>query len=185
MSNIIQVIGVDPALRNFGFAHAKLDLDTMSFEVEKVSLVKTSAAKSKTTRKNSDDLDRCRAQYLGLKEAEKSARIAFVEMPVGSQSARAMMSYGACMALVAALDIPVIQLTPNEVKIAAVDDKNATKREMIDWAFNLFPNAGWLTSRGRLIDDNEHMADAIGAINAGLQNSEFQAIVAMMRRVAA
>jgi hypothetical protein len=29
------------------------------------------------------------------------------------------------------------------------------------------------------------MADAIGAINAGLQNSEFQAIVAMMRRVAA
>lgn len=185
MSNVIEVIGVDPALRNFGFARAKLDLDTMKFEVDKVSLVKTSAAKTKTTRKNSDDLDRCRAQYLGLKEAEKGARIAFVEMPVGSQSARAMMSYGACMALVAALDIPVIQLTPKEVKVAAVGDQNATKREMIDWASNLFPDAGWLTARGRLIDDNEHMADAVGAINAGMVNSEFQAIVAMMRRMAA
>lgn len=185
MSNVIKVIGVDPALRNFGFASATLDMDTMEFDVQSVSLVKTEAAKTKTTRKNSDDLERCRQQYLGLKQAEKGATIAFVEMPVGSQSARAMMSYGACMALVAALDIPVIQLTPKEVKVAALDDQNATKREMINWAFNLFPNAGWLTSRGRLIDDNEHMADAVGAINAGVVNTEFLAIVAMMKRMRA
>lgn len=189
MTNKIKVLGIDPALRNFGFAMATLDLDDMTFEVESLRLVKTASSKSKTTRKNSDDLERCRQQYLGLKEAEKGAKIAFVEMPVGSQSARAMMSYGACMALIAALDIPVIQLTPNEVKIAAVGDKNASKREMIDWASELFPNLNWLrmgkSGAGRLIDDNEHLADAVGAINAGLVNSEFQAIVAMMRRMAA
>ena len=123
--------------------------------------------------------------YTGIKGVEKGAQIAFVEMPVGSQSARAMMSYGACMGLIASLDIPVIQLTPTEVKLAAVGDKNATKREMIQWASDLFPDLNWLRSRGRLIDDNEHLADAIGAINAGLANSEFQALVAMMRRLAA
>lgn len=187
--NTINVIGIDPSLRNFGFAKATLDLDTMKFQVNDLQLVETEASKSKTTRKNCDDLDRCRTQYVALKEAEKGAQIAFVEMPVGSQSARAMMSYGACMALIAALDIPVIQLTPAEVKIAAVRDKNATKREMIDWASELFPNLNWLrmgkSGAGRLVDKNEHLADAIGAINAGLVNSEFNAIVAMMRRVRA
>lgn len=181
----IQVIGIDPALRNFGFAFAELDLDHMTFDVKELQLVKTESTKVKTTRKNSDDMERCRSLYVALKAAEKRAKIAFVEMPVGSQSARAMMSYGACMTLIAALDIPVIQLTPKEVKIAAVADQNATKREMISWAASKHPGANWLVSRGRLIDDNEHLADAIGAINAGMQNSEFQAIVAMMRRMVA
>lgn len=181
----ITVLGIDPSLRNFGYALAELDLHTLEFEVQQLKLVTTEATKVKTARKNSDDLDRCRAQYQALKEMEKKAKIAFVEMPVGSQSARAMMSYGACMALIGALDIPVIQVTPNEVKIAAVGDKLATKAEMIRWATATHPHEDWLKSGARYTNANEHLADAVGAIKAGVAGDEFAALMLMMMRIVA
>ena len=178
----MKVLGVDPALKNVGMAAGYLDLDNMTFSIENLDLVKTSPSNSKTTRKNSDDLERCRVLHQGLQAFSKDAEIAFVEMPVGSQSARAMMSYGACMMLIASLKIPVIELTPREVKVAATGDQNATKRDLIDWGWSVAPDAsGWRVKGKRLIDENEHMADAIGAINAGLSNPEFQALVAMVR----
>jgi len=178
---MIKILGIDPSLSNCGFASGTLDLETLNFDVTHVNLVKTEPSKSKTTRKNSDDLERCRLLIEGLREAEKGAEIAFVEMPVGSQSARAMFSYGVCMAVVGMLTIPVIQVTPNEVKTAATGDKLATKREMINWASWKFPGVNWIKKGGRLIDANEHLADAVGAINAGLHNSEFLALHAMLR----
>lgn len=183
--NTIKVLGIDPSLRNFGYALADLNLSDLSFDVTEVRLVNTEATKLKTSRKNCDDLERCRAQYSALKDMEGKAKIAFVEMPVGSQSARAMMSYGACMALVAALNIPVIQLTPTEVKIAAVGDKLATKAEMIAWATTRYPGANWLQARGKFTNANEHLADAVGAIEAGLASDEFGALMSMMRGLAA
>ena len=187
--NKMKVIGIDPSLRNFGIAYGWIDLDSMEFGVDKLNLTTTEKAKTKTTRKNCDDLDRARILYEALKDAEKEARIAFVEMPVGSQSASAMLSYAVCIAMIATLDIPVIQLTPREVKEASVGDKNATKQEMIDWASTRFPALNWLrvgkSGTGRLIGDNEHLADAVATINAGLFNPEFLAIVAMMKRMAA
>lgn len=177
----MKILGIDPSLSNCGFATGTLDIETLDFKVDNLNLVKTEASKSKTTRKNSDDLERCRLLAAGLREAEKGAEIAFVEMPVGSQSARAMMSYGVCMQLVGMLNIPVIQVTPNEVKTAATGDKLATKREMIEWASFKFPDLNWLKKGGRLIDANEHLADAIGAINAGVHNEEFLALISMLR----
>lgn len=181
----MKVLGIDPSLRNFGYALVDLNLDDLSFKVEELKLVTTEATKIKTSRKNCDDLERCRSQYAALKEMESKAKIAFVEMPVGSQSARAMMSYGACMALIAALDIPVIQLTPTDVKIAAVGDKLATKPEMIAWATTRYPHANWLVARGKFTNANEHLADAVGAIEAGLASDEFGALMSMMKRLAA
>lgn len=183
--NTIKVLGIDPSLRNFGYALADLNLADLNYNVTEVRLVTTEATKVKTSRKNCDDLERCRAQYSALKEMEAKAKIAFVEMPVGSQSARAMMSYGACMALIAALDIPVIQLTPTEVKIAAVGDKLATKAEMIAWATSRYPGVNWLRARGKHTNANEHLADAVGAIEAGLASDEFGALVNMMVRLIA
>lgn len=180
MSNKMMVLGIDPSLRNFGYALAELDLSTMQYEVKELLLIETEATKlKKVVRKNSDDLERCRAQFTALREMQKKAQIAFVEVPVGSQSARAMMSYGACVALLASVDVPLIQLTPTEVKMASVGTRDATKREMIDWAAGKFPRADWLRKAGRLIDKNEHLADAVASINAGLVNEDFRALVAM------
>lgn len=183
--SVIQIIGIDPSLRNFGLAKGELNLETLEWTIGSVELVKTEKGKSKTVRKNSDDFDRCRILYEGMKEAEKGAQMAFVEMPVGSQSAAAMLSYGACIALIAALDIPVIQVTPSQVKQHATGDKHATKEEMIVWATKKFPDANWLRQGQRFIAANEHLADACGAVNAGLQTDDFKALQVMMKRMTA
>lgn len=181
----MRIIGIDPSLRNFGLVKGEIDLDTMEWTIFSAELVKTEKGKTKTVRKNSDDYDRCRILFEGLQEAQKGAQMAFVEMPVGSQSAAAMLSYGACIALIASLDIPVIQVTPSQVKQFATGDKHATKEEMIAWATNKFPDVNWLRSGQRFIAANEHLADAVGAVNAGLKTDDFKALRTMMQSMTA
>lgn len=181
----IKIIGIDPSLRNTGICKGWLDLNTLEWGIEEVELAKTEKGKVKTVRKSSDDYDRTRILYEAIKEAEKGAEIAFVEMPIGSQSADAMKSYGACIALIATLDIPVIQVTPTQVKVHATGDKNATKEEMIGWAFKLFPKINWLQRAGKLTLNNEHLADAVGAVNAGMKDDDFKALIVMLRKMTA
>lgn len=185
MKDEIRIIGVDPSLRNMGIATGRLNIETFEWEVDLVQLHKTEKSKIKTVRKSSDDYDRCRILYEALSSAEKKADLAFVEMPIGSQSADAMKSYGACIMAIASLNIPVIQVTPTQVKVRAVNDKNATKEEMIQWAYSQFPNINWLRSGKRLIAANEHLADACAAINAGLSEDDFIAWAAMTRKLRA
>lgn len=177
----IRIIGIDPSLRNFGIAKGWLDIDTMEWEVDEVQLVKTEKSKIKGVRKSHDDYDRARILYEALKEAQKDAILAFIEMPIGSQSASAMLSYGACIALAASIDVPLVQVTPSQVKSFATGDKLATKEDMIEWATSKFPKANWLRQGKRLIGANEHLADACGAINAGVEQEDLHAWVAMQR----
>lgn len=181
----LKIIGIDPSLRNTGIAKGWLDLNTLEWQVEEVELVKTEKGKSKTVRKSSDDFDRARVLMEAVKLAEAGAEIAFVEMPIGSQSSDAMKSYGVCIALIASLGIPVIQVTPAQVKLHATGDKNATKEEMIYWATDRFPEANWLRQGTRITQANEHLADACGAINAGILEDDFKALVKMLRSMTA
>jgi Holliday junction resolvasome RuvABC endonuclease subunit len=181
MSNRIKIVGVDPSLRSTGLAIGWLDIDTLQWEVEEVKLVKTEKSKLKMIRKSADDYDRCRILYEGLRETVEDAQLAFVEMPIGSQSSDAMKSYGAMCMLAATIDCPMIQVTPAAVKVQATGDKLAQKEEMIEWATNKWPDINWLRSGKRLIGANEHLADACGAINAGMKEGDFDAVVAMLR----
>lgn len=180
--NKMRIIGIDPSMRNLGLVFGVLDLTTLEFDVHRVELTETEKSKSKTVRKSSDDFDRCQLLHEAVKAAQKEADMAFVEMPIGSQNAAAMLSYGACISLIASLDIPVIQCSPREVKEHATGDKLATKEEMIEWATKKFPAANWLKRGDKYLAKNEHLADACGAINAGIKGHEFQALVKMMRR---
>lgn len=181
--SILQIIGIDPSMSNLGFAHGTLDLSNLDWSVSSVELTQTVKGTDKTVRKSSDDFDRSRLLYEALKAAEAGKAIAFVEMPIGSQSAAAMKSYGMCIQLIASLDIPVIQVSPNEVKKFATGDRMATKEEMIAWAYEKFPNINWLKRGEKLIAKNEHLADAIGAINAGLKSDDFKALIVMLRKM--
>lgn len=179
----MKIIGIDASLRNLGVVNGTLNLSTLEWKVDNLSLTITEKSKSKTVRKSSDDYDRCKLLHEALRERVKGVDIAFVEMPIGSQNAAAMLSYGAVISLIASLEIPVIQVTPRAVKEAALNDKNATKEEMIAWAFKKFPDANWLSRGGKLTLNNEHLADACGAVNAGLNDSDFRALVAMMNKM--
>lgn len=187
--NTLKVLGIDPALRNFGFAIATIDIDEdRIISVDDLVLTKTEDDAGKKVRRNSDDLRRARqleAALWRLSDPNK-VDIAFAEVPVGSQSARAMASYGICIGVLAACRCSMIEVTPTEVKLNAVGTKTATKNEMIDWAHRQFPDAPWLTrmqgGEKVLKNENEHLADAIGAINAGLQTEQWLQAKIFLRR---
>jgi len=175
---VINVVGVDPSLSNFGFAEAKFDTDTGKvFDVNLYLCEAPPPPKNKQVRQNSVDLERAKGLYQALKSTLKNADIVFVELPVGSQTARAMASYGVCIGLFASVSKPIIQVTASEVKVAGAGYKNATKAEMISWATTKHPEANWLTTKSKgvitHIAKNEHLADALAAIYAGLVTSEF------------
>jgi Holliday junction resolvasome RuvABC endonuclease subunit len=187
--NALKIVGMDPSLSNFGFAKATLDLDTMTYAIDDLVLVKTENEKDKklkkSVRKNSEDLERARLLYEGMIDACKGSFLAIAEVPVGSQSARAMASYGACIGVLAGCPIPLIQVTPSEVKLAGTGYKSGTKEEMIEWAMNKFPAANWLLTKrlGKMVPvaANEHLADAVGAIEAGIHTDQFKQAIALLR----
>lgn len=176
------IAGIDPSLSNFGLAKGTYD---GAFTLSDVYLVQSQAdnKNKKTVRKNSDDLNRANVLSTHTRDFLRDVDLAFVEVPVGSQSARSMASYGICIGILAGLTTPLIQLTPTEVKVAATGKKTASKQDMIDWATAQYPFAPWLTRtvKGQTMftAKNEHLADAVGAIHAGLQTDQFKQLMAI------
>lgn len=175
----IIIAGLDPSLDNFGMSKGVLDLSSGILSNIQLNLNETKPDnKNKQVRKNSIDLKRAQSHFEALNKFLVDVDIVCVEIPVGSQSARAMASYGICIGLLASISTPMIQVSPNEVKLASVGSKTATKKQMIEWASNLYPNAPWMTTTRKgqkeLIAKNEHLADSIAAIHAGVKTSEFK-----------
>lgn len=83
----------------------------------------------------------------------------------------------------------MIQVTPTEVKLAGTGIKTATKDEMIEAAIQRFPYAKWLTRKVKgevkLMNDNEHFADAAFVISAGIATNEFKSAIAFYKTLRA
>lgn len=194
---LIKVAGLDPSLNNLGMARGVYDTDTDKLTITALELVKTENETAKVVRRNSDDIRRASELIDGMSTwLGSDIGITFAEIPVGSQSARAMASYGICVGILASVGKAgsyrgrLIQVTPTEVKKFATGSKNASKHEMIEWAHGQWPNAiGWLTRKVKgevkLIDANEHLADACGAINAGIRTDEFKTLIQAIKNLAA
>ena len=183
MTKSISVLGVDPSLSNFGIAKGQLDLETDKFSLERLELVETSPSSNKTVRKSSQDYDRCLTLATALFRYEKDVHVIFVEMPIGSQSARAMASYGMCIGIIAGIrDVPVIQVSPAEVKLAAVGSKVASKEDMIEWAYSKYTHDDWIVGRGgKPAKKNEHLADAVATIEAGVKSTHYIAAKSVLK----
>lgn len=166
---------MDPSLRNWGISTGTLDLETNQLNVEQVSVIQPDPEKGKQVRKNSLDLAAAKQLSEEVMSAIKGAQAVFVEVPVGSQSARAMASYGICVGILGAIrasGAPFFEVTPNEVKLASVGSKVASKDAMIQWATAQHPEASWPKAASRA----EHAADATAAIYAGIKTNEFQRV---------
>ena len=184
-----KVVGFDPSLRNWGMAQGILvPGPTPSLHIVHLSVTNPVLPKGKQVRQNSLDLESAKQLTEGALAAAKDAQAIFVEVPVGSQSARAMASYGICVGVLGALratGIPFFEVSPIEVKLASYGNKTATKAEMIEWAINQHPEANWPTyqEHGKAIISEakaEHMADAIAAIYAGLASNQFQQFLPLL-----
>ncbi len=190
----LKILGLDPSMSNFGIAKATLDIDTLKFTVDDLHVVQTEPEqdkkKRKVVRKNSEDLERAKLLHRGAMEALDGYVMAFVEVPVGSQSSRAMASYGVSLGVIAAVAnaMPVIQVTPTEVKVAGCGIKTATKDEMIEAMVAKYPDAPWPNKvikgvKTPIASKCEHLADALAAIEAGLATDEFRQTLAMLKSV--
>lgn len=191
---IIPVTGFDPSLTHWGIAEANLDLNGGYLDDPVLEVVEPDKLKNKQVRQNSMDLYVSEQLATKALSAARRSKAVFVECPVGSQSARAMASYGICMGILGTLrseGIPLIEVTATEVKMAAVGNKNATKQEMINWGVDLYPNANWPVysqnskgrQKGEIKASAEHVADAIAAIHAGVLTPMFQNLIRIFQKV--
>lgn len=182
----IPILGADISLRNWGLARGMLDIESGVFEKVELKLVQTEVDHNKQVRTNSKDIQAAHDIFIGVRDwfIDDKPRAVFIEVPVGSQSANGMKSYGLCVGLVGAfraLGCPVFEVSPTENKIALTGSKTASKDTMIRAAHALYPEANWLKKGGIILNKNEHLADAIGAIHAGVNLPAFQNLLNMLK----
>ena len=187
----IRLLGLDPAVANTGIVSADYLIETGKLDIVGMQLIETSneARQHRQVRQNSDDLRRVREIHRAITDAinDRDPHFVMAEVPTGSQSARSALTSGIVIGLLGCglSKVPLIQVSPAEVKMASCKIKTATKEEMIAWAVGKYPTLDWLTVKRNGVYEpvkkNEHLADAIAALEAGILTEEFQRAVAMLR----
>lgn len=178
---------MDPSLRHWGLSEATLDLSEGTLTTPIGTVIEPKDLKGKSIRVNMNDQWLAEQLAGPVIEACRRAKCIFVEVPVGSQSARAMASYGICVGIlgaVRALGIPYFQITANENKRILAGNPNATKRDMINALIAYYPEIilPQGTTKGSVGDKAEHIADATASIHSGVRTPEFQTILDILRK---
>ena len=177
----VPIVGIDPSLNNWGMVKGEMYVSPTTYEIQSIHIKSNTVLQPKTTlQKHSlqsiKDYSRAFEIYSNtLGFIDNAPKVVFVEFPIGSQSARAMASYGICLGILGSLgnSLPIISVTPNEVKMSTVGSRKASKEEMIQWATSTHPELEMpsRTLRGSptlITSKAEHIADAVGAIYAGI-----------------
>lgn len=182
---LLKVVGLDPSLRNWGWAIGVYDPVSGLLTMKYLGIAQTKHIKKlpKGMRRNQVDMDAATHLYQSVISSLVDADAVFVEVPVSSQSAAAMKSYGICVGLLGALHATGIRFYPvtaTDVKMTAVGDPEASKKQMISWATASYPGLNWPTrkEKGVMVFNEsiaEHMADACAAAKIGVTLANFLA----------
>ena len=167
---MIKVLGLDPSLRSWGLA-------ACLYREGKIEVVETHISKTINTKgikQNASDIIAANTLYKELITPIKWADVICIEVPHGSQSSRAMVSYGVCVALIGviqALNPNIIQVSANDVKAVVRTDKShkPSKEDVIAWVKKKHPEAKLPTTLAA-----EHICDAIVTIYAAMKTKEFK-----------
>ena len=159
-----------PSLRNWGLA-------ACLYREGKLEVVETHIAKTINTKgikQNASDIIAATTLYNAIIKGVEWADLICIEVPHGSQSSRAMVSYGVCVALIGVIQTinpNIIQVSANDVKAVVRTDKShkPTKQEIIEWVKDKHPEANLPTTLSA-----EHICDAIVAIHAAMKTKEFK-----------
>lgn len=192
----ITMLGLDPGLGSTGYAIASIDLNTGEIsKVICVGLVETDRQKRKQVRQTSDNLRRARRQVDALRAIIDEHGVSMIAMETcgAMQYIYPTFSSGVMIGVAASLGPEIIEVLPDEVKLAATGDKRATKARVVAWAVRLTGKrkVGWPTSsrpnsfgvrlrEAYVSKSAQHPADALAAIQASLATEQFK-IVARVR----
>lgn len=195
MSSKIHVVGLDPSQSNFGIVEATINIDTLEIDIHAMKVVSTESESAKGVIKVSDNLRRAKEIQEEMRKAcvGKSMAIAEIPLMITSMNPRiaslANYNSGMMVGILSAIQIPLIQVFPKDVKLAMTNLKDACKEEMIEAAMLKHPAAPWIMRklRGKMVptNANEHLADAVGAIYAGIKTEQFNSAIGMYRAMTA
>lgn len=185
----MRILAIDPAMNNTGWCVGEYDVDTGTLiSVSSGGLITTEKAAQKTIRRSSDDFRRANELAKELVELSQNADVVFSEIPNGgAQNARAVWTLGVTLGILTNIPtkgISMVEVTPNMTKMASIGRKDATKAEIIEWAIRKHPELPWYKARGqqKVSPRNEHLADAVGVLYAGLDHEDFRQFVTVVRR---
>lgn len=162
------LVGVDLSFRNTGLVLAKPEHSDRGYDVVDCKNVRTEkASKKKALYVAQDDVLQAQLLYDGIRdfiEAHKPTAVV-VELPTaGAKGARSNRCMGMATGVIAGIaketDLPFIWILPEDSKVALAGKKNASKKEMIKAAKELWPKFGWPGSE----TNDEHIADACAAL---------------------
>lgn len=189
---LIRAVGVDAAFANMGFAQVEIEANG-NVKCLGLYLVTTEVTEDrKVVRKSSTELRRAQelCKALAHHTTDQGAQFAFVEVPSGSQSASAARALGIAVGVLGSCQIPIIEVNPMEVKRAINPDRKVkvSKLDVIRWAMARWPLAPWVLhkhsgktfKKGDPQNCNEHLADAMATVVAGISTPEFQRIITLM-----
>lgn len=179
-----KVLGLDGSLSNFGMTVVTVDFIKKSI-VSIDELVLSTTSKAATGKRSDDDFLRFRQHWLKINELTDKYNIQKIygEIPAGAQDARASFAFGGVTSMLSGLScfFDVQTVTPIEVKVATTGVKYADKEDVISAVHTSFPDADWIVSKRKnkmnitndkglyLGNSNEHLADAVGTVLAGLK----------------
>lgn len=193
----IRLLGLDPSLTSTGWSVLEIDTDKREIvNVVAMGTIKTAPTKNKKMRKSSDDLARAKsiAQGLGQVIKEHNIKLAASEIPSGAQSASAAKAFGIVIGLLGWLPVPILEVTPREVKLAACDSAVADKEDIMRWALTVTEGTPvhmeWKTGRKNefeiehdgkyLAKTMEHQADSIAVGHTAAKGEEFRNIAGVL-----
>lgn len=143
-----------------------------------MKVVHTHIKEDHTTRKAELDIRSATMLYEGVSEFIEGSDIVTVEVPTGSQDAKAATARGVCLGVIGSVRTDkFIYVTPQSVK-KIIGKPDATKAEVVQWASERHPEAPWPKWGNKInISQAEHMADAIVSIYAAAQTKEFKQLI--------
>lgn len=156
----MKIASFDPSMSNWGVVI--VDYDGNSFSNVKGYTFSYPKPKEKTSQ-NLMDLDRAKWLYKSLLEVTKGVDLIVAELPHGSQSSRAMVSYSMCNTLVGVLttDIALVPIKAKEVKDYM--GINHSKKDIINYIDSIIPDL-LPKKNNKLLNRGEHIADAVVAL---------------------
>lgn len=180
---VVRTLNCDGSLTNFGFSVTDIDLEAGKIvNVVTSKLSETEPDKTKGVKKSTDDLFRFRTHWLELNRLIETYNVSYViaEIPSGAQDSRAAFAFGGITALMSAVPVPLVAVTPREAKIAATGHPHADKEDIIQWAYKEWPHVEWFVSKRSnkmnirtatglyLANKNEHISDSLAIAVAGI-----------------
>lgn len=182
------VCGIDPGLAMMGVVVAEIGGPGF-IEVSAAKLIITESQRKKNVSFSSDCIRRAREIATALQTIVTSAQIPkafFIEGVSLPRNASAVfqigLSFGAVSSLAERCGVPIIASTPQAIKAAMTGMKGAPKKDMVDALSKVMDVSkakrmnGTTVPRGKL----DHIADAYGAIMAGLSTEIGRVLISAM-----